>query len=80
MEEKNEDLDIYNEETQEEIQEDNNEENMEDDSEDITQYIEVPENYYDNMVNFQAGQIFCNSLEIGLLIAIALILSINKRK
>ena len=80
MEEKNDDLDLHNEEIQEENQEDNNEENMEDDTEDITQYTEVPENYYDNMVNFQAGQIFCNSLEIGLLIAIALILSINKRK
>ena len=56
MEEKNEDLDIYNEETQEEIQEDNNEENMEDDTEDITQYTEVPENYYDNMVNFRGLQ------------------------
>ena len=76
MEEKNENLEILNEETQEETQE----ENMENESEDITQYVEVPENYYDNMVNFQAGQIFCNSLEIGLLIAIALILSINKRK
>lgn len=53
-------------------------EDMEDNE--IINYVEVPENYYENMINLQAGQLFCNSLITGLLISIALIIALSKRK